>query len=388
QEIFEIIHCNNKNTLESINVLGKPTQTTVTSASNTEIQSAKTLNSVLSLQAKFNPTIVHLRILRETKEVECLTFGELYIEASKFAAGLIANNLLPGDRVILMLPTGKDYFISFFGILLATGVPVPVYPPARAGQIAEHLSRHASIAANSGAVMMIADETILPFAQNIRSRSITLRLVDSPDKIKSKSALSQIPQPKPEDVALIQYTSGSTGDPKGVVLSHSNLLANIRAMGNRLEVDSSDVFVSWLPLYHDMGLIGAWLGSLTFGSQLIIMSPLNFIARPSRWLWAIHKYKGTISGGPNFGYDACISRFQRESFNDLDLSSWRVAFNGAETVQSTTLLKFEEAFKNNGFRSKALMPVYGLAENSVGLAFPPLNQGPKIDQIDRLQLNK
>ena len=351
--------------------------------------SAKTLNAVLTWQAEHNGSIPHVRILEENEKIVTLTYTELYREACVFANGLLNFNFMPGDSVVLMLPTSRDYFISFFGTLLAGGIPVPIYPPGRPKHLEDHLSRHAKIVANSGANIMITREEALPFSKLIASQALRMCRIITCAELTSHQAVEILPQPTPEDTAFIQYTSGSTGDPKGVVLSHSNLLANIRAMGQCLDAGPKDVFVSWLPLYHDMGLIGAWLGSLTFGMPLIIMSPLAFLARPQRWLWAIHKYKGTISGGPNFAYDACSSRIGEKDIEGLDLSSWRIAFNGAEPVRPNTLDKFSDRFKACGFKREALMPVYGLAENSVGLAFPPPGRGPKIDNIDRtILINK
>ncbi|MDH5601511.1 MAG: AMP-binding protein, partial [Gammaproteobacteria bacterium] len=187
----------------------------------------------------------------------------------------------------------------------------------------------------------------------------------------------------PQDIAFLQYTSGSTGNPKGVVLTHANLLANVRAMGKAVEATPNDVFVSWLPLYHDMGLIGAWLGSLYFAMTLVVMSPLSFLTRPKRWLWAIHQYRGTLSASPNFGYELCLKRLTSEDIEGLDLSSWRLAFNGAEPVSPETIKRFSEFFQGVGFKTESMMPVYGLAESSVGLAFPSLPQKPIIDRIKR-----
>ncbi len=193
-------------------------------------------------------------------------------------------------------------------------------------------------------------------------------------------------RPGPQDVALLQYTSGSTGNPKGVILTHANLLANIRAMGHAIAVAPTDVFVSWLPLYHDMGLIGAWLGSLYYGIPLFVMPPGDFLGRPENWLWAIHRHRATLSAGPNFAFEICASRIDPGRLAGLDLSSLRIAFNGAEPVAPDTLTRFAERFARNGFDARAQTPVYGLAENAVGLAFPPLLRGPLIDRIDRLRL--
>ena len=172
------------------------------------------------------------------------------------------------------------------------------------------------------------------------------------------------------------------------MLTHANLLANIRAMGRATEVTSEDVFVSWLPLYHDMGLIGAWLGSLYHGCRLVIIPPLSFLARPERWLWAIHTHRGTLSASPNFGYDLCCRRLSDEVLAGLDLGSWRLAFNGAEPVSPETIAAFARRFTSFGFKPEAATPVYGLAECSVGLTFPPLGRGPLIDRVRRADLGE
>ena len=186
-----------------------------------------------------------------------------------------------------------------------------------------------------------------------------------------------------EDIAFIQYTSGSTGNPKGVALTHANLLANMRAMAHAIQATPRDVFVSWLPLYHDMGLIGAWLAPLYVGFPLVVMSPLLFLARPLRWLQAVHRWRGTLSAGPNFAYELCLKRVADADLAGLDLSCWRLAFNGAEAVSPDTVRRFSERFAACGLAPEAMAPVYGLAECSVGLLFPPLGRVAPIDSIQR-----
>ncbi len=181
----------------------------------------------------------------------------------------------------------------------------------------------------------------------------------------------------------MQYTSGSTGQPKGVLLTHANLLANIRAIASGLEMRPDDVGVSWLPLYHDMGLIGAWLNCLHNGLPLTLLPPTAFLARPERWLWAIHERRATLSVGPNFAYELTARRIADAAIEGLDLSSWRVALNGAEPVAPGTLERFARRFAPYGFNPGAMTPVYGLAECSVGLAFPPIGRGPRVDRVAR-----
>ncbi len=349
---------------------------------------ADTLTSVLDSHVLAHPDRIHLLFEEHSTGPEQLTYGELKKGALQLAAGLQRHNLDPGDTVAIMLASGLDYFFSFFAILLAGGIPVPLYPPARPTQIEEHLRRHRGILRNAGAKIMITMPEIKPIAGLLKAQVETLERVDT---VAAFSGREQecIPMPvQPGDIAFIQYTSGSTGDPKGVVLTHANLLANIRAMGRATGVTAADVFVSWLPLYHDMGLIGAWLGSLYYGCRLVIMQPLSFLARPERWLWAIHNHRGTLSASPNFGYEFCTRRLDDNKLKGLDLSSWRLAFNGAEPVSPETITGFTTRFAPYGFRPQAVAPVYGLAESSVGLAFPPLGREPVIDRVDRAGLNQ
>ncbi|MBE9536683.1 MAG: AMP-binding protein [Proteobacteria bacterium] len=338
----------------------------------------KTLLDVLEWHVNAHPDRQHIRFYGGP--VDSLTYGDLKKKGEAVAAGLVSRGLLPGQSVAIMLPTGPDYFYSFIGALLAGAVPVPIYPPARPSQIEEHLRRHSAILNNSLAAILITVAEAQPIARLLKGRVETLKSVVTAGELIVEGGEFRPHPGKPEDVALFQYTSGTTGNPKGVVLTHSNLLANIRAMGENVEATSRDVFVSWLPLYHDMGLIGAWLGSLYYGMLLVLMSPLSFLARPERWLQAIHQYRGTISGGPNFGYELCL---RKQSTESLDLSSWRIAFNGAEPVSPETVTRFQDCFAKSGFKAQAYSPVYGLAESSVGLAFPPLGRGPLIDRIQR-----
>jgi len=349
---------------------------------------AATLVDVLAWHAARHPDRPHIRLYNDESAGELITYGALLQGAEELAVGLQLRDLAPGEAVLIMLPTGRDYFFAFFGVLLAGGVPVPVYPPGRLKQIEEHLRRHAAIAANCRARVMISMEEAMPFVRLMHALAPDLRHVVTVAELGEGGSAADLRRPAvaAADIAFLQYTSGSTGAPKGVVLTHANLLANIRAMGRAIRVDADDVFVSWLPLYHDMGLIGAWLGSLYHAAQLVIMPPLSFIARPARWLTAIHRFGGTLSAAPNFAYDLCLRRIDDQEIAGLDLSSWRCAFNGAEAVNTATMTGFLERFARCGLRPGAMMPVYGLAESSVGLAFPPLERGVLIDRVRRRSL--
>ncbi len=363
-----------------------PEQLTLDTEAVAEPQRAGTLGEALDWHVRTHPDRVHILLYGDGDDPVPLSYGELWQGAMRCAAGLAALGVRAGDRVALMLPTGKDYFFDFFGVLLAGGVPVPIYPPTRPSQLEEHLLRHAGILENAGTRVLITVPEARVVAHLLKARAAALHHLASPDELAAQDGAEVLDLRKPEDLAFLQYTSGSTGAPKGVMLTHANLLANIRAMGQAVGVSSEDVFISWLPLYHDMGLIGAWLGSRYYGFPLVVMSPLRFLARPVQWLRAIHRHRGTLSAAPNFGYELCLNKLTPEQIEGLDLSSWRCAFNGAEPVIPATLRRFAERFAAIGLRPGALTPVYGLAEAAVGLAFPPPGRGPLIDCVRRDRL--
>ena len=346
---------------------------------------ATTLTEVLDWHVLRHGDRVHIVLWHGDGEETRLTYQHVAEQAQAVASGLRQAGLQPGERVAIMLPTSEAFFAAFFGVLYAGGVPTPIYPPARPSQIEEHLKRQAGILRNARAVLLIAAREASTVARLLKLQVETLRAVMSPEEL-SQGPGSWKLKVQADSTALLQYTSGSTGDPKGVVLSHSNMLANIRAMGEAMEAGPADVFVSWLPLYHDMGLIGAWLGSLYFAAPLVVMSPLTFLVRPEQWLWAIHRHRATLSASPNFGFGLCLHKIEDQAITGLDLSSLRMVANGSEAVLPDTIRYFAARFAKYGFRQEAMAPVYGLAENAVGLAFPPLGRPPIIDRIDRAAL--
>lgn len=312
------------------------------------------------------------------------TFGALAAEAVAIARRLRSVGVGPGERVGIMLPTGVDYLQVLFGVLLAGAVPVPLYPPSRAAQLEEHLRRQARLLDRAGAVLLVADPRAAAAGRLLRGLVPSLRAVRTPADLEEVTPLDDLlPAAGGDQLALVQFTSGSTGDPKGVTLTNAQLLANIRAMGAAARVTGDDVFVSWLPLYHDMGLIGAFLAPVYFGFPLVVMSPLTFLARPATWLEAISTFRGTLSAAPNAAYQACVDRIGDDVLDRLDLSTWRLTFNGSEAVSARTIAAFAERFGRCGFRAEAMAPAYGLAELGVGLAFSPLGRRPRVEWVAR-----
>jgi 1-acyl-sn-glycerol-3-phosphate acyltransferase len=352
--------------------------------------SFSTLNEALARHAAVHPHQVTIVLLGPDGSgvAEEITYGELHSEAQTIASALLAEGLSFGERVAIMLPTERAYFSIFCGILLAGGVPVPLYPPRPAG-LKQDMARLAGVLRNAGAGALVTVPEAVAVARMLAVEVPSIRLVRTPRALSTHRG-GRTPLPEPEvgadDLALIQYTSGSTGDPKGVVLTHRQLLANVRAMAEAAQVTTDDVVVSWLPLYHDMGLIGVWHTPLVIGMPLVVMSPLAFLARPARWLEAISTYRGTISAAANFAFQLCTERVADSEVARLDLSSWRLAFNGSEPVGQAVLEGFVRRFAPAGFRREAMCPAYGLAEAGVGIAFSPPGRGPRVELVSRTLL--
>lgn len=348
----------------------------------TEPAREKNWPAVLRYHAQLDPGRVQIHLLEDDTGKD-ISYGDLLGVASRVAAGLIAGGLRPEDTVAIMLPTCADFFYAFFGVMLAGGIAVPIYPPARADKIEEYVRRQVLILKNAEVRFLISFDRVRAVSQIMRLSIPSLIEVTSVESL-SRSGASLPPHgANPAEVAFIQYTSGSTGDPKGVVLTHANVLANVRGIGASVGFRPDDKVVSWLPLYHDMGLIGAWLFSVYHGAPITLMSPLAFLSRPERWLWAMHDSRGSLCPAPNFSYELCARKIPEDSLQGLDLSSWRVAINAGEAVLPGTLERFAARFKPYGFRAESFVPCYGLAESSVALTFTPMNRAPVIDVIRR-----
>jgi fatty-acyl-CoA synthase len=349
-------------------------------------ETAKTLADVLHRHAEVEPDRVHIHLL-EDDSGEDITYRRLLETATGVAAGLMASGLKRNETVAIMLPTCSDFFYAFLGVGLAGGVPVPIYPPAQPDKIEEYVRRQVAILRNARVRFMISFDRVKSISKIMRTSIPTLieaTTVDALRQAGTQAGAKLTPAAvQPAEIGTIQYTSGSTGDPKGVVLSHANLLANIRGIGWAVQVRPTDIGVSWLPLYHDMGLIGTWLFCLYYAVPLTVLSPLAFLSRPERWLWAMHDSGGTLCAAPNFSYELCARKIPEQALEGLNLSRWRVAINAGEPVLPHTLAHFAKRFEPYGFKPEAYVPCYGLAESSVALSFPPINRRPLVDSIRR-----
>ncbi len=368
-------------------VLSKGMQSPV-AESTVDTSKVTTLVELLSTYAEYDPYRPHLFLHHELGNEDQLTYGQLFQSACRVANSLQARGLKPGETVAIMLPTSVDFFYAFFGILLSGAIPIPIYPPVQRIHIQEYVTRAANILNNAEVRFLLTFGEAKTLSTLIKSFVPSLIAVSTVEPLLAADDSLPKHQHTPDDGALIQYTSGTTGVPKGAYLTHHHLLTNIRSFGQRIQIKPTDVAVSWLPLYHDMGLIGAWLGSLYHGVPLTIMSPLTFLTRPERWLWAIHYHRGTLSGAPNFAYELCINKITDKSIENLDLSSWRIAANGAETIYPNTLRRFIKRFEPYGFDPTSFYPMYGLAESTVALAIQDHPRKPRIDRIEQAAFEK
>lgn len=351
-------------------------------------EQVETLQQLLDWHVTQHPERPHMYIYQDETCCVDVSYRCLQQRAMQIAAGLLASGIEPGERVAIMLPTSEAYFNCFYAILYVRAIPVPIYPPARLSQLEDHLTRHASILNNAEVSALITLPQAESLTKLLSMQVPSIRMIATAEQLEKSAsdcitAVEDVGDAKTGDIAFLQYTSGSTGIPKGVMLTHANLLANIRAMGKVVGAGPDDVFVSWLPVYHDMGLIGAWFGSLYHAMPLVIMSPLAFLSRPRRWLQAIAHHRGTLSPAPNFAYELCVNKIEDSELDNLDLSSWRLSWNGAEPVSPATIRSFTARFARCGYRPETMSPVYGLAESSVGLVFPDKERVPRIERFKR-----
>jgi acyl-CoA synthetase (AMP-forming)/AMP-acid ligase II len=310
-----------------------------------------------------------------------LSYGELFSRSLGVATSLKSRGLRQGDRVIICLPTDVDILASIFGVLLAGGVCVPVYPPRPQHNLdhwRQQVASIARIAQPRGAI--VSSLLRLPISASLEQHGPNL-FVLTPEGFQKNGALEP-PRIFAEDLAFIQFTSGTTQEPKGVAISHAALMANIQGLSAAMELSEKDISISWLPPYHDMGLVGHIFVPLVSGVHQHLMSPLHFLEEPRRWLALLSSCHATQTTAPNFAYSMCLGRVPPADRRHLDLGALRWALNGAETVQRETMEQFCAAYGACGFRPEAFRPVYGLAEMTLAATFGPVGE-PLIDWVDR-----
>ncbi len=307
-----------------------------------------------------------------------LSYAELDAQARCLAAQLQRQNPhIATQRVLLVYPQGLEFITAFFATLYAGAIAVLVYPPTNK-KMAQRLN---GIIDDCDVACVLTSGDVIDASINVSALAGHQWI--NTDEIDMSLQSQFIEQAiTPGQLAFLQYTSGSTGSPKGVMVSHDNLMANQRVIGQRMQINDKTIVVGWLPMIHDMGLIGNVLGPIYFGGTLIFMTPLHFIRKPLLWLKAISKYRATVSGGPNFAYALCAAKIRPDEIAELDLSSWRVAFNGAETVHKETIARFNATFAPAGLRPESHMAVYGLAEAT--LLISGTEVGELVDCADAL----
>ncbi|MEV0764771.1 fatty acyl-AMP ligase [Nocardia sp. NPDC050435] len=292
-------------------------------------------------------------------EPDRLPMAQLYQRARAVAAEIDAP---PGARAVLLYPPGLDFVVALFATMLAGVVAVPVYPPGAGGPAAGAAARLAQVLADCRPELILTTADVLAAKDTTGIGAESVRWLAT-DTVTAEMAPGwQPPRVLADDIAVIQYSSGSTGMPKGVVLRHRNLIANLLAIETAMGLTRDSVVVGWVPSYHDMGLIGYILAAVHTGCWSYLMSPLDFLRRPALWLESISRLRGTVAGGPNFGYDLCLRRVTDAEQAAVDLSSWRIAFSGAEKIRPDVLRRFGERFGPQGLVEQALYPCYGLAE--------------------------
>ncbi|WP_096600989.1 non-ribosomal peptide synthetase [Calothrix sp. NIES-2100] len=343
-----------------------------------------TLVEILQSRAKSQPHTEAFSFLQDGENtVITLTYQELD-RRSRAIASQLQSMSMAGERALLLYPPGLEFLAGFFGCLYAGVVAVPAYPPHNQ----RNTPRIQAIIVDAQAAVALTTSTFLPKLQSLLGDNYKLQWLATDNLELGRENSWQAPFINQDSLVFLQYTSGSTGTPKGVMLSHSNLLHNAAVTYKFMEHSPQSKFVSWLPVYHDMGLIGGILQPLYGGFPCILMSPAAFLQRPYRWLQAISRYQGTTSGAPNFAYELCIDKITPEQRATLDLSSWSVAFNGAEPIRQETLEKFAATFAECGFPKEAFYPCYGMAEATLMVSGVAKKFVPRCKTIDKIALSQ
>ncbi len=331
---------------------------------------APTVPELIRLRAATHPAKVFVRLLDMAGGAREVSFAEFHTAVAAAALGLMAHGVRCGDVVPIVLDTSLEFLSSFFGTIAAGGIPVALPVPFTP----------ATAAATTAAVARLRPSCIVTASTELAEALPHVTLIPPQDL--ASRAEAPLPRLRPPDAAMMQLSSGTTAQPKGVLLSHYNLLANCHMAGHAAQLVEADSMVSWLPLFHDMGLIGTVLCPLYYAMTTTLMPPMAFIMQPQLWLRAIGRYRASVAVAPNSAFEMCSRKLGRDDTPNLDLSSLRVMFCGAELVREHTLRRFAERLAGSGFRASAFMPVYGLAESTLAVAFSPLGGGLVVDTVE------
>lgn len=313
-------------------------------------------------------------------------YEEIHVRAGRTAGALRARGVAPGDRVALVFPTSSGFVDSFFGVLLAGAVPVPLYPPVRLGRLPEYLDATSRMIAAVDARLVLADVATRRLLGRAIEASRPALGCRTPEELGDGGELEV--SVEPDGLGLIQFSSGSTAEPRPVALTHANLMTQLEALRTLLPSEGAvpQKGVSWLPLYHDMGLIGCLLQAVYYPGPLVLIPPELFLARPALWLRAIARHRATISVAPSFAYALCARKVQDEELSGAGLSTWRHALCGAEPVSLDALDHFARRFEPFGFDRRSLRPVYGLAEASLAVTFTSGGREVRSLHVDPVRL--
>ncbi|OBI17493.1 AMP-dependent synthetase [Mycobacterium sp. E2327] len=298
-------------------------------------------------------------------------FARIREQALAVAGDLIRRGIRKGDRVALVLPTSPEFVQCFFGVLCAGAIPVPLYPPLRLGKLDEYHRRTTAMLSAVDAAMVVTDERIRRFlGVSVANAAPPLGCVTAASLTGPAAEAVEV---RSDDIAVIQFSSGTTNDPKPVALTHANLLSNLASLEQYITTDDAPypVGVTWLPLYHDMGLIGNLLSAFYVPGKLVLLPPELFVAVPGAWLRAVSRHRGTITAAPSFAFGLCLKRIRDDELDGVDLSSWNICLNGAEAVSAEAQRRFSERFGRRGFRASSFTPCYGMAEASLAVTFKP-----------------
>jgi fatty-acyl-CoA synthase len=321
------------------------------------------------------------------------SYSQMLNSARRVAGALRKKGLQPGALVALVIGDSEQFLSTLFGASLGGLIPASLYPPAIVSDLRFYLETTSRVVCGAGARAVVTTSKLAPALEGLRATDGSLQVIsyadlDSPDANDGNENGGGLNQPlvSIDDIAFVQFTSGSTSAPKGVAITHRNLSANIDAINGPagLGVSVSDVGVSWLPLYHDMGLVGMALGAMYSRRPMVLLPPESFVKRPGAWLRAISQHRASVSFAPNFAYDLCVRRVSDRDLEGVDLSSWRVAGCGGEPIHAPTLAAFAERFRDAGFRETSFVPSYGLAEHVLAATLAPTN---RIMRIEHLRAN-